>query len=79
MKSVFPDSINPYNLHSMPPFRTSNTRTVYNGNETNVLGGLKYGHLSLSPSKIPNLYLNLKRKLNFGNQRDARADYAGYM
>ena len=34
MKSVFPDSINLYNLRSKPSFRTSNIRTVYNSTET---------------------------------------------
>ena len=34
MKSVFPDSLNPYNLRNGPEFKTANIHTVANGTET---------------------------------------------
>ena len=52
MKSVFPDSVNPYNLRSKPSFHTSNIRTVYNGTETISFRGPKTW--SLVPNAIKN-------------------------
>ena len=34
MKSIFPDSHNPYNLRNGPEFKTSNVHTVSHGTET---------------------------------------------
>ena len=52
MKSVFPDSINPYNLRFKPSFQTSNIRTVQYGTETISFRGPKTW--SLVPTVIKN-------------------------
>ena len=41
MKSVFPDTSNPYNLRNKPEFKTSNVRTVSYGTETLTFRGPK--------------------------------------
>ena len=52
MKTVFPDSINPYNLRNETAFQTSNIRTVYHGAETITFRGPKTW--SLVPTGIKN-------------------------
>ena len=52
MKSVFPDSLNPYNLRNGPEFKTSNIHTVANGSETITFRGPKTW--SLVPDNIKN-------------------------
>ena len=52
MKSVFPESTNPYNIRNAAEFKTSNIRTVYNGTETISFRGPKTW--SLLPKEIKN-------------------------
>ena len=52
MKSVFPDTSNPYNLCSKPEFKTSNVHTVSYGTETLTFRGPKTW--SLVPIEIKN-------------------------
>ena len=50
MKTVFPESTNPYDLRNAPVFTTSNIRTVHNGTETISFRGPKTW--SLVPEEI---------------------------
>ena len=50
MKTVFPESTNPYDLRNAPEFTTSNIRTVHNGTETISFRGPKTW--SLVPEEI---------------------------
>ena len=52
MKSIFPDSHNPYNLRNGPEFKTSNVHTVSHGTETISFRGPKTW--SLVPDDIKN-------------------------
>ena len=58
MKTIFPESGNPYTLRSGNSFQTYNVRTVYNGTETVSLRGCKTW--SMVPSHIKKISKSLQ-------------------
>ena len=69
MKSVFPDSTNPYNLRNAPEFDSSNIHTVHNGTETISFRGPKTWKLVPQEIKNSNSLSEFKNKIKFWKPR----------
>ena len=63
MKSIFPDSINPYKLRSNPEFKTSNIHSVLHGTETISFRGPKIWALVPPDIKNSKNLLEFKSKI----------------
>ena len=63
MKSIFPESTNPYNLRSNNPFQSDNVHSVLNGTETLLYRGPKTWLMVPGDIRQTNSLIEFKKRI----------------